>query len=108
MLFQLNKGPESHIKLPSDPVGYISPGVIVMVNVMEEVEHRGCDKIVPTDVTVSLTCKPKHIYPSSATNWANDLFPNRYLFQNEHEMSLEVESETVVSEMEQSYHISLP
>lgn len=63
-----------------------------MVNGMEEVEHRGCDKIVPTDVTVSVTCK--HIYPTSATNWANDLFANRYLFRNEHEMSLEVESDS--------------
>ena len=103
---QLNNGPDSHIRLPSadypDPVGYILPGVILMVNNTEEVEHRGCDKIVPTDVTVSVTCKPKHIYPSSATNWANDLFTNRYLFKNEHEMSVEVESERVVSEMEQS------
>ena len=61
---------------------------------MKEVEHRGCDKFVPRDVTVSVTCKPKHIYPSSATNWANDLFANRYVFQDEHQMPLEGVSET--------------
>ena len=67
-----------------------------MVNDMKEVEHRGRDKFVPRDVTVSVTCKPKHIYPSSATNWANDLFANRYVFRNDHEMPLEGVSETAV------------
>ena len=67
-----------------------------MVNDMKEVEHRGRDKFVPRDVTVSVNCKPKHIYPSSVTNWANDLFANRYVFQNDHEMPLEGVSETAV------------
>lgn len=57
-----------------DTVGYVSPGVILLVNEMEEVEHQGRDKFTPTDVTVTVTCKPKHVYPSSATNWANDMF----------------------------------
>ena len=56
-----------------------------MVNEMKEVEHRGRDKFVPGDVTVFVACKQKHIFPSSATNWANDLFANRYIFRNEHE-----------------------
>ena len=97
---QLNTGPQSHLKLPSadypDRVGYVAPGVKLMVNDMKEVEHRGHDKFIPKDVTVSVTCKPKHIYPSSATNWANDLFANRYVFRNEHEMPLEGVSETAV------------
>lgn len=97
---QLNTGPDSQFKLPSadypDPVGYVAPGVILMVNDMKEVEYKGRDKFVPGDVTVSVTCKPKHIYPSSATNWANDLFANRYIFRNEHEMPLEGVSETAV------------
>ena len=59
------------------------------VNDMKEVEHGGRNKFVPSDVTVSVMCKPKHIYPSSATNWANDLVANRYLFLNEHEIPLE-------------------
>ena len=67
-----------------------------MVNDMKEVEHRGRDKFVPRDVTVSVTCKPKHIFPSSATNWANDLFANRYVFQNKRQMPLEGVSETAV------------
>lgn len=67
-----------------------------MVNDMKEVEYKGRDKFVPGDVTVSVTCKPKHIYPSSATNWANDIFANRYIFRNEHEMPLEGVSETAV------------
>lgn len=67
-----------------------------MVNDMKEVEHRGRDKFVPRDVTVSVTCKPKHISPSSGTNWANDLFANRYVFRNDHEMPLEGVSETAV------------
>ena len=49
-----------------------------------------------------LTCKPKHVYPSSATNWANDLFANRYLFRNEHEMSLQGVSETTVLSVDES------
>ena len=67
-----------------------------MVNDMKEVEHSGRDKFAPKDVTVSVTCKTKHIYPSSATNWAKDLFANRYVFRNEHEMPLEGVSETAV------------
>ena len=67
-----------------------------MVNDMKEVEHRGRDKFVPRDVTVSVTCKPKHIYPSSATNLTNDLFANRYVFRNERDMPLEGVSETAV------------
>ena len=40
------------------------------------------------DVTVTVTCKPKKFYPSSATNWFNDL----YLFPEEHELELDTDS----------------
>lgn len=72
-----------------DTVGYVSPGVILLVNEMEEVEHQGRDKFTPTDVTVTVTCKPKHVYPSSATNWANDMFSVRYCMCKEHEVERE-------------------
>ena len=71
-----------------DPVGYVSPGVILMVNDMKEVEHRNSKSFVPTDIAVSVTCKPKKIYPSTATNWANDMVAVRYLYRDEHEISL--------------------
>ena len=81
-----------HGMLPSsdypDPVGYVSPGVILMVNDMKEVEHGNSKSFVPTDVTVSVTCKPKKIYPSTATNWANDMVAIRHLFREEHEISV--------------------
>ena len=85
---------ESPVCLPSsdypDSVGYVSPGVILVVNEMDEIEHQGKDiKFTPTDVTVTVTCKPKHVYCSSATNWAIDLFSVRYLFRKEHELQQE-------------------
>ena len=57
-----------------------------MVNDMKELQHKGRDKFVPTDVPIGVTCKPKHVYPSTATNWANDLFSIRYTFRSEHEV----------------------
>lgn len=70
-----------------DPVGYISPGVILLVNDMDEVVHNN-KSFVPTDVTVSVTCKPKKIYPRSTTNWANDMVAVRLLFREEHEVTM--------------------
>lgn len=70
-----------------DPVAYVSPGVIMIVNDMEETSHDGDDKFKPEDLTVTVTCKPKYVYPSSTTNWANDMFAVRYLFRKEHEHS---------------------
>lgn len=97
----LNDGPDCQFQLPSsdypDSVGCVSPGVILMVNDMKEVELKGRDKFVATDVTVSVTCKPKHIYPSSATNWANDLAACRYRFRNEHEVPSTSESKNNIS-----------
>ena len=36
--------------------GYVSPGVVLMVNEQIETEHYGQDKFVPGDITVSVTC----------------------------------------------------
>lgn len=96
---QMNTGPDSHFQLPAadypDPVGYVSPGVVILVNNMKETEHKGRDKFVSDDVSVYVNCKPKHIYPSTATNWSNDLFLVRYRFQYEHEMSAIEDSSTL-------------
>ncbi|CAH3036319.1 unnamed protein product [Porites lobata] len=54
---------------------------------MKEVPYNGTDKFVREDVTVTVTCKPKTFYPSSATNWFNDL----YLFPEEHELELDTD-----------------
>ena len=74
--------------------GYVSPGVILLVNDMKEVVHRDTDKFVREDVTVTVTCKSKKVYPSSATNWFNDLYSIRYLFPEEHEIGSSTESIT--------------
>ena len=66
--------------------GYVTPGVILMVNDQEEVEFRGRDKFVPKDVTVSVTAKPKMVYPSNPTNWENDRYTIRLEFRKEHEV----------------------
>ena len=69
-----------------DKVGYVTPGVILMVNNQEETELRGRDKYVPSEVTVSVTVKPKMICPSNATYWENDRYTARGRFRKEHEV----------------------
>lgn len=85
-------GDDNQVTLPSsdypDTVGYVSPGVVLMVNNMKELQHKGRDKFVPTDLSIGVICKPKHVYPSTATNWANDLFSIRYTFRSEHEVPM--------------------
>ncbi|KAJ7384371.1 hypothetical protein OS493_022484 [Desmophyllum pertusum] len=73
--------------------GYVSPGVILLVNNMKEVSYKDTDRYVRDDVTVTVTCKPKLVYPSTATNWFNDLYRVRYLFTKEHEMEKTVPNE---------------
>lgn len=82
-----------------DPVGYVSPGVIVMVNNMEEVWHDNKDTFKPGDASISVTCKPKYVYPSSATNWANDMFAVRYVYRKEHEQVKQDASQTNASNL---------
>ena len=53
--------------------GYVTPGVILMVNKQIETGHR------------NVTSKPKICSPSNATNLANDLYTSRLLFREEHE-----------------------
>ena len=65
--------------------GYITPGVILMVNDEEEIEFRGRDKFVPTDLTVAVTVKPRMVCSSNATNWETDRCATRLQFGNEHE-----------------------
>ena len=62
------------------------PAVILLVNDMKEIEHKNRKSFIAIDVTVSVTCKPKKIYPSSATNWANDMVAVRLMFREEHEV----------------------
>ena len=82
-------------KLPSSDYpqncGCVSPGVILLVNNMKEVPYNGTDNFVREDVTGTVTCKPKKLYPSSATNWFNDLYSVRYLFPEEHELELDTD-----------------
>ena len=59
---------------------------MLMVNQINEVEHNGDDKYSPSDVNVSVKCKPKMIYPSDGKNWANDLYESRLMFCDEHEI----------------------
>ena len=77
-------------------VGYVTPGVILLVNSMSEIEYKGRDKFVPKDVTVTVTCKPKLLYPSSATNWANDMYAIRLNFREEHEVCYENENSACI------------
>ena len=56
---------------------------------MSAFEYRGRDKFVHENVTVTVTCKPKPLHPSSATNWANDLYAIRLKFREEHEACYE-------------------
>ena len=55
-------------------------------NDQEEVKLRGRDKFVPKDGTVSVTAKPKMVYPSNPTNWENDRYTIRLEFKKEHEV----------------------
>ena len=63
---------------------------------MSEIEYKGRDKFVPEDVTVKVTCKPKLLYPSSATNWANDMYAIRLNFREEHEVCYENENSACI------------
>ena len=73
--------------------GYVSPGVVLLVNSMNEVSYKDTDRYVRDDVTVTVTCKPKLVYPSTATNWFNDFYHVRYLFPQEHELEKTVLNE---------------
>ena len=54
--------------------GYVAPGVNLIIKNMHEIQHDGRDKYVTDVVAISVTCKPKLTYASTATHWANDLY----------------------------------
>lgn len=87
-------GENLQFRLPSSDYpqecGYVSPGVILLVNDMNEVSYKDRDRYVKEDVTVTVTCKPKLVYPSTATNWFNDIYRIRYMYLEEHELETEV------------------
>ena len=82
--------PGSKILLPSydfpEKAGYVAPGANLMINNMEEQTTDGRDIFVTKDVTISVTCKPKLVYSSSAAHWANDAYQDRLLFPEEYEV----------------------
>ena len=65
-------GENLQFKLPSShypqECGYVSPRVILLVNDMKEVSYKDRDRYAKEDVTVTVTCKPKLVYPSTAGN----------------------------------------
>lgn len=66
--------------------GYVAPGVHLIINDMEEKTLNEKDKFALTDATISVICKPKQLYNSSATNWANDMYSTRLEYPEEHEI----------------------
>ena len=72
-----------------EKAGYVAPGVNLMINVIaieQQIDAGGRDVFATKDVTISVTCKPKYVYSSSATHWANDAYKDRLLFPEEHEI----------------------
>ena len=64
-----------------DTVGYVSPGVIMVVKSMKTVsDHEGNDNYSISNSLITATCKPKYCYPSSATNWHNNMAAIQYFF----------------------------
>ena len=71
-----------------DKVGYVAPGVTLIINDMEEViDDKGKDSFAMKDAIPLVSCKPKYIYDSSSTKWANDMYYTRLCFPEKHEES---------------------
>ena len=70
-----------------EEAGYVSPGVNLIIKSMNEVEHQGRDVFALNGATISVTCKPKILNPSTATQWANDIYADRLNFPEEHGIS---------------------
>ena len=47
----------------------------------------GGDTFLVTTATISVNCKPKLLYSSSATSWYNDMYSNRIRYPEEHEIA---------------------
>ncbi|CAB4021976.1 Hypothetical predicted protein [Paramuricea clavata] len=69
--------------------------MFLLANNMKEIRYKNTDKFVQENVTVTVTCKPKKVYPSSAMNWVNDLYSICHLFPEEHEIGNDTESITL-------------
>ena len=70
-----------------DSAGYIAPGVHLFITDMEECDMAGQDKFSISAATISVTCKPKLLYSSSATSWSNDAYVDRIQYPEEHEVA---------------------
>ena len=64
----------------------MTPGVNLIIEDVHEIEGNGRDQFVTDDVVISVICKPKLTHPSTATNWANNMYPDRLQFRKEHEV----------------------
>jgi hypothetical protein len=53
---------------------------------MDENCKEGRDTFSILNLTISVTCKPKIIYSSSATNWSNDMSAGHIRFPDKHEV----------------------
>lgn len=82
--------PEKQPKLPAydfpEKVGYVAPGVHLIIKDMKESERNGRDSYSIAEAKISVTCKPKMVYSSSATCWANDMYEDRLRYWKEHEV----------------------
>lgn len=55
---------------------------------MNEIEHNGKTRFTVADATISVTCKPKAFYSSSATQWFNDIYRDKIAFPKKHEIPM--------------------
>ena len=87
-------------KLPAydnpEEVGYVSPGVIQILTDMKEND----DKFFISKNLVTVTCKPKLVYSSSATDLLNDMYRIRLHYPDEHEVHDNVVENSVYCEKE--------
>lgn len=68
--------------------GYVAPGVHLIIRDMQESQSTdGRDRFSIEHATISVTCKPKILYSSSATNWSNDGYADRIQYPDEHEVA---------------------
>jgi hypothetical protein len=67
--------------------GYVAPGAHLIINDMAcNTSHDGRDVYSISQATIHVTCKPKITYPSSATNWSNNMYSDRLRYPQEHEV----------------------
>lgn len=62
----------------------MAPGVNLIISDMNEIEHNEKTRFTVADATISVTCKPKAFYSSSATQWFNEIYRDRIVFLKVH------------------------